>query len=522
MAFELATAYVSIEANATQFGTQLAKIKQDFLGTVTSMGKMAGLIGIPTTTMAVMYKFVEQLKYSINLAKESAKAFKELSMWVEATGKAGLMSANYLGKYAQFLEQLTGTPATDITKAMSNLLRFENVSSEVFKNVTEKAVALSKRGFGSVEEAAQNLGMILNDPERGMMRLRQYGVTLTEYEKALVKSRMEMGNIIGAQELILGKINVPTTRASGKDYRDIRIRQTYEDLGNQWRQATQGQTGPNWKQNTAEIVHDAGVVAALAVKGINDQYTWWKAMGRRDAEYSMNFLRNSTIFGLLPSGGGNAAARRGRGVSQAEIDAAAILGPTLAKTTRLQQEQMARDALAAQRFNKQYAMKGLDQFAWLYGKGMNLLGAAGPKNVVQPFGDMFQRIEAQQNIDAQKRAFARWTAWGFMKQMEFGAQSLFMNAFGRVDPRKWWVNKEKKELGPGGVTTLEGFNLAFQEALNDQKNPVHKSNEYLRGIELAMGLVKQSTATTAAALEGMAKKALAALPSEIVIKVAQD
>jgi hypothetical protein len=53
---------------------------------------------------------------------------------------------------------------------------------------------------------AIQLGKALNDPIAGISALSRVGVTFTEEQKATIESMVKMGDVAGAQKLILAEL----------------------------------------------------------------------------------------------------------------------------------------------------------------------------------------------------------------------------------------------------------------------------------------------------------------------------
>ena len=153
MAFELAAAFVSIEIAQQKFSQQLQKIKGDFLGTVTSFTKMAGLIGLPLSALAGFSKLKEVLTESVSLAKEAGRVHRELAQAVEYIGNRTSFTTRQLEAYAKSLQDISGISKNQITAAMTQLLRFGELSEAVMKKATDAPPDLSKSLHLSVDDA---------------------------------------------------------------------------------------------------------------------------------------------------------------------------------------------------------------------------------------------------------------------------------------------------------------------------------------------------------------------------------
>jgi phage-related protein len=99
-----------------------------------------------------------------------------------------------------------------IMQIQATLLTFGEVAKTAdeaggaFDRATVAAIDLAAAGFGSAETNAIQLGKALNDPIKGLTALTRSGVTFTDAEKDLIKTMVQSGNVLGAQEMILAAI----------------------------------------------------------------------------------------------------------------------------------------------------------------------------------------------------------------------------------------------------------------------------------------------------------------------------
>jgi phage-related protein len=75
-----------------------------------------------------------------------------------------------------------------------------------FDRATKAALDMAAAGFGTAEGNAVQLGKALQDPIKGLAALAKSGVTFTEQEKEKIKTLVESGKELQAQEMILKAI----------------------------------------------------------------------------------------------------------------------------------------------------------------------------------------------------------------------------------------------------------------------------------------------------------------------------
>jgi phage-related protein len=115
-------------------------------------------------------------------------------------------------KFAEAQEMRLAVDAEVIKGVQGQLLTFKALGASadeaggIFDRTTEAAFNMAAAGFGSAESNAIQLGKALEDPIRGLTALRRSGTTFTKDQEALIRTLVESGNLLGAQELILGEL----------------------------------------------------------------------------------------------------------------------------------------------------------------------------------------------------------------------------------------------------------------------------------------------------------------------------
>jgi hypothetical protein len=119
---------------------------------------------------------------------------------------------NRLVKLAEATALNTGVDQNAIKLTQAKLLTFKelaqtaDVMGGAFDRATMAAVDMAAAGFGEAESNAVQLGKALNDPIKGITALTRSGITFTEEQKALIKSLVESGKTLEAQDMILKAI----------------------------------------------------------------------------------------------------------------------------------------------------------------------------------------------------------------------------------------------------------------------------------------------------------------------------
>jgi phage-related protein len=173
-----------------------------------SMGGVAKAVGGAFAVGAV----VAFGKSAVGAAEESAEATARLDNVFKQMGDTTGEASKAAQDYASELSAQTAIEDEAIMSAQAMLATFGKVSDEtarnagVFDRATAAAADLAATGFGSLEGNAVQLGKALQDPVKGITALAKSGVTFTDAQKAMIKSMVESGDHLGAQQLVLAAI----------------------------------------------------------------------------------------------------------------------------------------------------------------------------------------------------------------------------------------------------------------------------------------------------------------------------
>ena len=132
---------------------------------------------------------------------------------IKSTGGAANVSAGQIEKLAQSLEKTTATEAESIQQGANLLLTFKNIRNEagagndIFNQTVVSMVDLGRAMGTDAKGGAIQLGKALNDPIKGIAALTRVGITFSEEQKAMIKSLVQSGDLLGAQKIILAELN---------------------------------------------------------------------------------------------------------------------------------------------------------------------------------------------------------------------------------------------------------------------------------------------------------------------------
>ncbi len=150
--------------------------------------------------------------YAIKLAMKQQDVEKRLAITLRATGHAAGFTAEQLLEQASALQEVTRFGDETITAMQTMLLTFKNIRGDMFEEATKAALdmavaeaAVSGR-MVDLTATAIRLGRALNDPLTGMTALSRVGVQFTGTQKNLIRQLMKVGDVAGAQGIILKEL----------------------------------------------------------------------------------------------------------------------------------------------------------------------------------------------------------------------------------------------------------------------------------------------------------------------------
>lgn len=182
---------------------------------------------------------------AVSAAEDVRLADNRLGQVAESMGLFGAQTqavTDRLIGLAEANEINLATDAETIKLAQAKLLTFKELAGSAdeaggaFDRATMAALDLAAAGFGSAETNATQLGKALQDPIKGLTALTRSGVTFTKQEKENIKTLVESGQTLKAQDLILQAIETQvggTAAATAKssDKMKLAFENVYETVG---------------------------------------------------------------------------------------------------------------------------------------------------------------------------------------------------------------------------------------------------------------------------------------------------
>jgi len=222
----------SLKSNADQSQSTFAKLGKSAIGLGAAFG--VGFAGVQT--------LANVFRDSIAEAQEAIKTNAATAQIIESTGGAAQVTADQVADLSQRLSEQIAVDDELIQSSANLILTFKNVANQgeglaaIFDRTVLAAQDLSAAGFGDAESAAKMLGKALNDPKLGLTALSRAGVTFTEQQKDQIRTLVEGGDVLKAQQLILGEVEsqvggVAAATATGIDQFNVYFDNLKEELG---------------------------------------------------------------------------------------------------------------------------------------------------------------------------------------------------------------------------------------------------------------------------------------------------
>lgn len=152
---------------------------------------------------------------AIRAAEDAQVADKRLANIAESMNLFGKETSTVTNRLRSFADETMKQTAIDdevIKSTQAKLLTFKNLAATAdetggaMDRATLAALDLAAAGFGSAETNATQLGKALQDPIKGIAALARAGVTFTEQEKEKIKTLVQSGKMLEAQDMILSSI----------------------------------------------------------------------------------------------------------------------------------------------------------------------------------------------------------------------------------------------------------------------------------------------------------------------------
>lgn len=136
---------------------------------------------------------------------ESQRVFNSTEAVIESMGIAAQVSAPQIADMATEMREISGLDDEGIQEMLNTLLTFREVVP-IIEEAGTAAHDMAAFFGGDMQTAATQVGRALNNPLRGLTALTRRGVEFTEQQRTQVEAMMAVGDIAGAQRIILQEL----------------------------------------------------------------------------------------------------------------------------------------------------------------------------------------------------------------------------------------------------------------------------------------------------------------------------
>lgn len=156
--------------------------------------------------VAAVGKLVSVAKEYVQLATVQQQAETKIAATIKATGNVIGVTTNEMLQLASSLQSVT-TYGDETTLGVEQLMiATKAISKDVLPQATELSLDLATAMGTDATNAAKKLAKALADPKTGFEGLRDANIVFSEAEKATIKSMVDSGQQLEAQQIILDKV----------------------------------------------------------------------------------------------------------------------------------------------------------------------------------------------------------------------------------------------------------------------------------------------------------------------------
>ena len=196
----------NLTANTDGFTTPLRQAE----GTVSKLartltGGLLGPIGMVGGALAALGTAFTVTSF-VQSAREAERSSKKLDAVLTSTGGAAGVTGDEIRQLAGDLQRVTDFEDDATIGAAGVLATFTQIRGDTFKSAIVAAQDLSAVMGQDLQSSVVQVGKALNDPIKGITALTRVGVSFSEQQKQQIKQLMSVGDIAGAQAVILGEL----------------------------------------------------------------------------------------------------------------------------------------------------------------------------------------------------------------------------------------------------------------------------------------------------------------------------
>ncbi len=206
-----ANVVVSFLGDTKNLNTAFNQVQGQTTKTETAFGKLKRLGGPAMFGAAVAG--VAVFKDALSGLRSEAEATRTLEATLKSMGRTEISTEN-IAKFASELQANSDFVEEEILAAAGVMATFGNIADKDLNRANQAAADLAARFNMDLGSATVMLGKALNDPIKGLTALGRAGVQFTDQQKEQIARMVEVGDVAGAQGLILEELGKQTTGAA--------------------------------------------------------------------------------------------------------------------------------------------------------------------------------------------------------------------------------------------------------------------------------------------------------------------
>lgn len=168
-------------------------------------GKAVGVVAAVTAAIGAASGAFRFLTSSVNEARDARKAMAQTAAVMKSMGRTEAPKA--VNRMIDQLESMSGIDGDNLREMTNVLFTFGNVTGKTFEKANQLALDVSVAFGKDLNSSAVMVGKALNDPAKGLTALSRIGVQFTTQQTDQVKAMMEVGDVAGAQKIILKELS---------------------------------------------------------------------------------------------------------------------------------------------------------------------------------------------------------------------------------------------------------------------------------------------------------------------------
>ena len=158
---------------------------------------------------AAFGKVTDFISGSIAEASAWNSVYAQTEAVVKSTGQAAGFTAQQFADLAADMSATSGQSifSDDAILGATNVLAtFTQIKGTSFQGATQAILDISQAMGTDLQSSALQVGKALNDPVAGISALTRVGVTFSDEQKALIENMVAVGDVAGAQQVILDEL----------------------------------------------------------------------------------------------------------------------------------------------------------------------------------------------------------------------------------------------------------------------------------------------------------------------------